>query len=209
MRPLTETQTFPLGTTLSLARMEQPGEIVLQAVFTRYEDGLLVLRLESPKRGLAAKFPPGTRLIARSGDGTTPLVAQISVVGGTDAELVARVPVQIDRFTKRRFHRAPVDLPLSVRGQACRALDLSGCGLLAHCPREAQVLHGDIVEALLSLPDGRTVAIRMHAVRTGEGPFGSRLVGFDFVDIKERDQDRVVAYVLQQERRRVQALRGL
>ncbi len=164
------------------------------------------MRPEIRLRDAASLFPPGTRLIARPEDGEA---LQLSIVGTTPSEeLVVRVPVQGIHFSKRRFHRSAVDLELTIKAFPCRALDLSGCGILAHVPAEAQVLHRDIVEAQLVLGKGPVIHLKMFAVRTGEGPYGSRLIGFDFVDIGVRDQDRIVAYVLQQERKRVQALRG-
>ncbi|MDA8345066.1 MAG: PilZ domain-containing protein [Thermaerobacter sp.] len=210
MDSLESVQAFPVGARLSLERIEQEGTDVLHIILSRYEDGLLILSPDKRQRGLPNAYPPGTRLIARSEADMATLVAEFSIIGTTaGGELVARVPTQVDRFAKRRFHRTPVDLPLTIRDRACRALDLSGCGLLAHCPPETQILHRDVVEAMLSLGQGPLVAVRMYAVRTGDGPYRSRLVGFDFLEISEKDQDRVIAYVLRQERKRLQQLRGL
>jgi len=88
-------------------------------------------------------------------------------------------------------------------------VDLSGCGMLANCPKEARILKGDVVSAALLLESGTPIPITMYAIRSGEIPGGveGRQVGFDFMEIKEWDQDRIIAYVLRQERKRLQALR--
>ncbi len=196
--------TFPPGTIVSLEPLEGSGE-KLDATFTRLEDGLVVLTPAQGVRGLSSRFPPGMRLIARTASDDP---VQLSAVGVSEAgELVARVPAIGDFFGKRRFYRSAVDLPLRIDGKMCRAVDLSGCGLLAHVPPDLPLPSGKAVRADLAL-ERKVVTVRMTAVRAGEGTFRSQLVGFDFVEVDERDQDRIIAYVLGQERKRVKAMRG-
>jgi c-di-GMP-binding flagellar brake protein YcgR len=136
-------------------------------------------------------------------------VAELDVLSvSADGSVTARQPLMIQRFAKRRYHRTPVDLPLVIGETACRAIDLSGCGLLAQAPKGAGIMKQDIVSATLFLETGAPIPLTMYVVRAGDGPEG-RLLGFDFMEVKEMDQDRIIAYVLRQERKRLQAMRKL
>lgn len=206
---LEELQEFPIGAQASLERAAADGPVIQIARLSRQEGRLLYFSAAG-RRWTGTPFPVGSRIVARVDVGESVLVAELDVVEVTpDGGIAAKEPSEIQRFTKRRYHRAAVDLPLTVKDVECRARDLSGCGLLALCPRTVRILKQDIVSASLQLDKGPPIKLRMYAVRTGASPDGGRLIGFDFLQIPERDQDRIIAYVLRQERRRLQAMRKL
>ena len=206
---LEELPEFPIGADVSLERATPDGPVVQRARLES-QDGRTVTFVPNGRRWRGVPFPPGSHVIARIDAGTATLVAELDVLSvSPEGSVTARQPLMIQRFAKRRYHRTPVDLPLVIGETACRAVDLSGCGLLAYCPPTTGLMKQDIVSATLFLETGAPIPLTLYAVRAGEAPQGGRLVGFDFMEIKEMDQDRVIAYVLRQERRRLQALRKL
>lgn len=199
-----------MGARLSLEHATERGTVALHGILLRRDDRQLIVGEAGTPWEAHPPLPAGSRLIARADLGTATLVAELEVVGSTpQGELVVQAPTLVERFAKRRYHRSAVDLPLTVGSVACQILDLSGCGLLALCPASAGIQRRDIVKGILRLETAPTVQLTMYAVRTGEGPLGSKLIGFDFLEISEHDQDRIIGYVLRQERKRLQALRGL
>lgn len=204
-----ELPEFPIGAEVSLERATPDGPVTQRAQIAG-QDGRTLTFVPKGRRLRGVPFPAGSHIIARVDMGNATLVAELDVLSvQADGTVTARQPLMIQRFAKRRFHRTPVDLPLVIGEKACRAVDLSGCGLLAHCPQGSGIMKQDIVSASLFLETGAPVPLTMYAVRVGESPQGGRLIGFDFMEIKEMDQDRVIAYVLRQERKRLQALRKL
>lgn len=204
-----ELPEFPIGADVSLERATPDGPITQRAELAS-QDGRTLTFVPKGRRWRGLPFPAGSHIIARVDIQNATLVAELDVLSAQpDGSVTARQPLMIQRFAKRRFHRTPVDLPLVIGEKACRAVDLSGCGLLAHCPPGTSIMKQDIVSATLFLETGAPIPVTMYTVRVGDTPQGGRLVGFDFMEIKEMDQDRVIGYVLRQERRRLQALRKL
>ena len=200
---------FPIGAEVSLERATPEGPLVQRAELAR-QDGRTLTFAPKGGRWRGVPFPAGSHIIARVDVGNATLVSELDVLSvQADGSLTARQPAMVQRFAKRRYHRTPVDLPLVIGEKACRAVDLSGCGMLAYCPQGTNILKQDIVSATLFLETGAPIPLTMYAVRTGESPQGGRLVGFDFMEIKEWDQDRIIAYVLRQERKKLQTLRKL
>ena len=200
---------FPIGAEVSLERATPDGPVVQRAELSG-QDGRTLTFSPKGRHWRGVPFPPGSHIIARVDAGTATLVAELDVLTvQPDGSVTARQPLMIQRFAKRRYHRTPVDLPLVIGERACRAVDLSGCGLLAHCAQGSGVMKQDIVAATLFLDTGAPIPLTMYTVRVGDVPQGGRLIGFDFMEITEMDQDRVIGYVLRQERRRLQAMRKL
>ena len=184
------------------------GPVVRRAELAQQDGRTLVFRPKGRWRGMP--FPPGSRVLAKVESGTATLMAELDVLGVlADGSVSTRQPFVVQRFAKRRFHRTAVDLPLVVGEQACRVVDLSGCGLLAQCPQGTSVMKQDIVSAQLFLETGNPIALTLYAVRVTVTPEGQKLIGFDFMEVREMDQDRIIGYVLRQERKRLQALRKL
>ncbi len=203
-----ESHEFPVGAEVSLERATPDGPVVLPAKLAS-QDGRTLTFVPLGRRWRGVPFPAGSHIIARVDADTATFVAELDVLSAAEGSVTARQPLMIERFAKRRFHRTPVDLPLIIGETACRAVDLSGCGLLAHCPPATGIMKQDIVSATLFLETGAPIPLTMYVVRSGESPQGGRLIGCDFMEIKEMDQDRVIAYVLRQERKRLQAMRKL
>ncbi len=204
-----ELPQFPIGAEVSLERATPDGPVVLPAKLAE-QDGRSLTFAPVGRRWRGVPFAAGSHIIARIDTETATLVAELDVLSvSPDGRVTARQPLMIQRFAKRRFHRTPVDLPLIIGETACRAIDLSGCGLLAHCPKDSGIMKQDIVSATLFLESGAPIPLTMYVVRAGEAPKEGRLIGCDFMEIKEIDQDRVIAYVLRQERKRLQAMRKL
>lgn len=205
-----ELPEFPIGAEVSLERATPEGPVVQRAELAS-QDGRTLTFVPRGRRWRGLPFPAGSHIIARVDAGTATLVAELDVLSAQPdgGAVTARQPLMIQRFAKRRFHRTPVDLPLVIGEKACRAIDLSGCGLLAHCPQGSGIMNQDIVAATLFLETGAPIPLTMYTVRVGDAAQGGRVIGFDFMEIKEMDQDRVIGYVLRQERKRLQALRKL
>ena len=204
-----ELPEFPIGADVSLERAAPDGPISHRAQLLG-QDGRTLTFVPKGRRWRGLPFPAGSHIVARVDLGSATLVAELDVLSAEpQGQVTARQPLAIQRFAKRRFHRAAVDLPLVIGEKACRAVDLSGCGLLASCPPGTGILKQDIVSATLFLETGAPIALTMYAVRAGEAPQGGRLIGLDFMEVKEMDQDRIIGYVLRQERKRLQALRKL
>lgn len=204
-----ELPQFPIGADVSLERATPDGPLTQRAELAM-QDGRTLTFVTKGRRLRGVPFPAGSHIVARVDLGNATLVAELDVLSvQADGTVTARQPLVIQRFAKRRFHRTPVDLPLVIGQAACRAVDLSGCGLLALCPQGSGIMKQDIVAATLFLETGAPIPLTLYAVRVGESPQGGKLIGFDFMEVKEMDQDRIVGYVLRQERKRLQAFRKL
>lgn len=197
---------FPAGSRAFLERSTPEGALKVQMRVVRAEDGVLVLGDPSPAG--TPLLQRDSRAIARIDAGATTFVVQVTVAGRTaDGHYRVVLGDLVERFPKRRYFRTAVDLPLQVRGRACRAIDLSGCGLLAEVPADLQLSDSDVVPGVLHLEAGHRIRVALCAVRIGAAAAGRRHVGFDFVSLADQDQDRIIAYVLRQHRRKLRWLR--
>lgn len=196
---------FPPGSRAILERAELSGTMTAHLRLLRTEGGYLVLGNPNPPG--SALLDQGSRAIARIDTGATTFVMHVTVAGRTtDGNYLVSMSELVERFPKRRYFRTAVDLRAMVGGVACHIIDLSGCGLLAEVPATLQLKSGDILPAFLDLP-GQRVELMLCAVRLGQNPSGLHEIGFDFVAPADNVQDAIIAYVLQQHRRKLRWLR--
>lgn len=201
-----DVRVFPPGSRAFLERSTPAGTLATKLRVVRSDGERLVLGDPSPP---GTPLPEqGARAIARIDAGATTYVLEVTVAGRTDdGHCLVDLSGLVERFPKRRYFRIAVDLPLEVRGVACRAIDLSGCGLLAQVPADLAVADSDIVPGALHLEEGIRVQVALCAMRIGTAAGRHRHVGFDFVSLSDSDQDRIIAYVLRQHRRKLRWLR--
>lgn len=172
----------------------------------RAEDGLLVLT--GPEPSSSPLLDQGSHAIARIDTGATTFVVQVAVAGRTtDGSYLISMSELVERFPKRRYFRTAVELPLFIGGQDGLVLDLSGCGLLAELPDSVPLEPRDVVLGQITLEEGERVELALCAVRIGSRERGKRHVGFDFMAPEDAVQDRIIAYVMRQHRRKLRFLR--
>lgn len=171
------------------------------------------LTLTHPDPGGTLPFERTERVVIRMSDETHTLSGYATFLGPTgEASLRFTAPEHLERFPKRRYFRVAVDLPLVIhlgRGQrvVARVVDLSGSGLFAYVKGDFDVLPGELVEARLDLPDSPRLVL-LKVVRNHTLADQGVSVAFDFYDLRPRDQDTIIAYILKRHRETVQVVRG-
>lgn len=119
--------------------------------------------------------------------------------------LVVNKPEQIERCNRRRFFRFQTRLPISFRfaeyTYTGHTIDLSGNGFCAVFPGELPELDEEAeLDFLLSLPDGY-IESKGRVVREEreERKFTYLFVAFE--ELAEADQDQIVAYLFEEQRK--------
>lgn len=128
--------------------------------------------------------------------------ARFDVNGGTKVRFIAGEEPEL--MQRREFVRVPVNITVKVALKSggfpleCDAINISGNGLLIGTPQTGKSLDiGTIVFLSIPLYDGQDpIAPRGMVVR--DAGKGARGVRFDHIG--ERDQERLVRFVMRQER---------
>lgn len=121
-------------------------------------------------------------------------------------------PINCKRIQRRNFVRLNArlkvisnilddDMHVSDQSFAAKTIDISGGGLLFGCDVELKV--GQVLEATIYLNDNETVKAIGQVVRVIENSANSKekySVGFEYTNIKECDRDKIVRYILAQQR---------
>lgn len=132
------------------------------------------------------------------------------VVGRADGGGVPLVRIALDESSviqRREFVRVDttVEVDVRVHGEQYRAstLDLSGAGARVAVQGGLELDQNAVVTLVLYLPDSPSIEARGVVVRVdGDGVFA-----FHFIEIAQRDQERVVRYVFAAHRREFATVR--
>lgn len=152
-------------------------------------------------------FPAGAWVLGRVDDVTHFILSRVQFLGRDQAGvLVFTAPEFTDRYPKRRYFRFAADLRLIVLRNVCRAVDLSGSGLLAVCPGDLKIQEGNLVRGYLSLPT-EEFRLDLRVVRIHPAPEGTLYVAFDFEAISEQHRDKIITYLLDRQRQRMRWIR--
>lgn len=152
-------------------------------------------------------FEPDGEVMVRIDDEETVTSARVHFrERGEATGIVFDAPYAAEHYPKRRFFRMAVSLPLTVGRIPCRAVDLSGNGLLAICPHTLEATVGGLYDGLLHLPS-RPVQVFLRLVRHVQGRQGALAVGFEYHEISEADQDRIIAYIMDRQRQGLRVTR--
>jgi c-di-GMP-binding flagellar brake protein YcgR len=133
-------------------------------------------------------------------------------VRGFDRLLVAR-PSQVEIVQRREFFRVPVEIafsavivrtvderPIGVRGLAFVSKDLSGGGL--RFLTDADFRRGDLLALVLYLGSTTQVGVEAKVCWSSTASeFGIKEYGLHFTRIDDADQDRVVSFLFDIQRR--------
>lgn len=126
--------------------------------------------------------------------------------------LIVKMPVEAKKRQRRSWVRVPASLdfsfaPLSDKPGAelvfkeAQTLDISGGGLMFGSQQEFKL--GDMIKLTLNLPSGR-LELKAKVVRVIPMPDQPRRryqIGLEFEEIKERQRDRVMRYIFDQQRK--------
>lgn len=198
---------FQKGERITLEYAAEDGDlhVVLTKIAALDAAGLALV--DPDEGGAPLPFQPGASVMARVDDVTHLLASRVSFRERTpDGLLLFDPPQDVERYPKRRYFRMAVDLPLEFGRTDGRAVDLSGSGLLALCPKDRTFVLGTLEEGVLVLPKARIRAF-MKVVRLRPADRWHTLVGLDFQDLPEADRDRVIGYILDRQRHRMKVIR--
>lgn len=190
--------------TLEFANADGHLDVLLTRIVSASEQAMIVA--DPDPGGPPLPFAAGDEVMARVDDAMTIWSSRVTFRDRSDVGLVLDAPVDVEHFPKRRFFRMAVELPLTVGHTPCRVVDLSGNGLLAICPHAIGLDEGDLSDSLLHLPP-RPMHVFLRAVRLARAKGGQLSVGFEFHELSEADQDRVIAYLLDRQRARMRVIR--
>jgi len=197
---------------LEIRREGKPG--IYRARVEAYDERTLWISL--PERRGRVEVPRiGERLRLTVYRKTAPkgkFEAETEVLGKR-ADQPGRIPLELPRKWERHQLREFVRVPLMLRVQVERrladgwstavpvtAVDLSGGGLMLHVsPYEPLRLgRGNWVRITLALQQG-AVQVQGEVVRVIPADDGATRYAIQFREIDERDRDRIIAFVLQEE----------
>lgn len=201
-----------VGIEVELRRSGQPGVYRAQVEGCAEE----VFRISlAEQEGRVVTLEPGEMVevtIYRQSPPRGKFEAVAEVVGGRDQAfgwVTLTRPASWKRYELREFVRVPLILRGQVERQsiegwakpvAVQILDLSGGGLLLHVPAYQPLRLGVGHRLRITLPlGGETVQVQGQVIRVMTCEDGGARYAVEFREISERDRDRIIGFVLQEE----------
>lgn len=178
------------------------------------EDRLVAIATTSPDNAGMNDIPVGTMVKATYIDKVAVYVFFTHVVAFNKITQTVTLgkPVNYKRIQRRNFVRLNTrlkvisnildeDLNICEESFTAATIDISGGGLLIGCDVELKL--GQVLEAVIYLNHEETVTAIGRVIRVIENSVFSRdrfSVAFEFTAIKEKDRDKIIRYILSQQR---------
>lgn len=190
-------------------RVEPVGVPGAAAIVVKMRDEDLWLDLVEPGHAVG-KVGPHTAARVSFGDALGLYAAQTTILSAgnpTPGRLVVARPAKFEAVQRRQFFRVDIVVPFTWTSRAKPApqkattLDLSGGGL--RFQHDAALPADERLQISLPLGPGVVVATAGRVVRSWPSPAapGKFMVAVEFQGIPERSQDRVIAFLLDAQRK--------
>jgi hypothetical protein len=187
-----------------------PGERVRVEVWTRGGSAASSCTVEAvTESGLRLRLDDGAALqgVAPGGDlrvdvlhGSLSLTCSACVVGWNPPVVVASRPVEVPRWSRRRYYRVDVELPVRSAAWDGTIVNLSAEGCLLVVPPAATPEPDSVHLLRLRLPgSGPPLTLRGRVLRVERAPRASR-VAMQFTGLTGEQRERIIRYVFDRER---------